>query len=55
MDYHQGEYDGPAGCYLYACMRAAGYGLKSQKRGEGFCTVGDKRNILFPECYVPAP
>jgi hypothetical protein len=53
LDYHQGDYDGPAGRYLYACMRAAGYGLKSQKRGEGYCTVGDKRIILLPECYEP--
>jgi hypothetical protein len=53
MGYEQGDYDGPAGRYLYACMRAAGYGLKSQKRGEGYCTPGDKQIIVIPECYQP--
>ena len=53
MDYQQGDWDGPAGRYLYACMRAAGYDLKSQKAGEGYCTLGDKRIIVLPECYEP--
>ena len=54
MNYHQGDYDGPAGRYLYACMRAAGFDLKSHKTpAEGYCTLGDMRRIVLPECYQP--
>ena len=54
MGYEQGDYDGPGGHYLYACMRAAGYELKSHKTyKEGYCTPGDKRITLLPECYQP--
>ena len=52
MGYQQGDWDGPAGRYLYACMRAAGYDLKSHKTPqEGYCTFGDMRRIVLPECY----
>jgi hypothetical protein len=54
MGYQQGDWDGPAGRYLYACMRAAGYDLKSHKTPqEGYCTFGDMRRIVLPECYKP--
>jgi hypothetical protein len=54
MDYHQGDYDGPAARYLYACMRAAGYELKSHKSfKEGYCTHEDRRITVLPECYQP--
>lgn len=54
MGYQQGDWYGPAGRYLYACMRAAGYDLKSHKTpNEGYCTFGDMRRIVLPECYEP--
>jgi hypothetical protein len=52
MNYEQGDWYGPAGRYLYACMRAAGFDLKSHKTpAEGYCTFGDMRRIVLPECY----
>ena len=52
MGYRQGDWDGPAGRYLYACMRAAGFDPKSRKTPqEGYCTFGDMRRIVLPECY----
>jgi len=54
MDYRQGDYEGPAARYLYACMRAAGYELKSDKTfKEGYCTHEDRRITVLPECYQP--
>ena len=54
MEYRQGDWDGPAGRYLYACMRAAGYDLKSHKTpAEGYCTQWDMKRIVLPECYKP--
>jgi hypothetical protein len=52
MNYQQGDWSGPAGRYLYACMRAAGFDLKSHKTpAEGYCTLGDMQRIVLPECY----
>ncbi len=54
MGYQQGDYDGQAGRYLYACMRAAGYDLKSHRTPQdGYCTSWDMRRIVLPECYQP--
>jgi hypothetical protein len=54
MNYQQGDWSGPAGRYLYACMRAAGFDLRSDKTpAEGYCTFGDMRRIVLPECYQP--
>ena len=54
VGYQQGDWSSPAGRYLYACMRAAGYDLKSHKTPqEGYCTFGDMRRIVLPECYQP--
>jgi hypothetical protein len=51
-NYTQGDWDSPGGRYLYACMRAGGYDLKSHKTPEeGYCTFGDMRRIVMPECY----
>lgn len=55
MGYEQGDWYGPAGRYLYACMRAGGFDLRSDKTpAEGYCTIGDMRRIVLPECYIPA-
>jgi hypothetical protein len=51
-DPEERDYDGPAARYFYACMRAAGYDLKSQNQPQSFCT-GEIR-IVLPECYEPA-
>jgi hypothetical protein len=54
MGYQQGDWSSPEGRYLYACMRAAGYDLKSHNTPkEGYCTFGDMRRIVLPECYQP--
>jgi hypothetical protein len=37
-------------------MRAEGYDLKSHKTPEeGYCTFGDIRRIVLPECYQKKP
>jgi hypothetical protein len=46
-----GDYQSEASEYLYACMRKAGYDLKSHKTGEGYCTAWDRMRIVLPECY----
>jgi hypothetical protein len=54
MGYQQGDWSSPAGRYLYACMRSAGYDLKSHRTPkEGYCTLGDMQRIVMPECYQP--
>jgi hypothetical protein len=52
LNYQQGDWSGSGGRYLYACMRAAGFDLKSHKTpAEGYCTFGDMRRIVLPECH----
>ncbi|WP_316178357.1 MULTISPECIES: hypothetical protein [unclassified Bradyrhizobium] len=56
MEWQQGDWYGPAGRYLYACMRAAGFDLVSHRTPEeGHCTFGDMRRIVLPECYKARP